>query len=76
MRQENGYISRIYTLQLGGLPLKHQNAIASVFLLCLLISSVAHASDVMTLQVEPSKVVLELGKLEGQAYRVCTPPAL
>lgn len=50
--------------------MKHQNAIASVFLLCLLISSVAHASDVMTLQVEPSKVVLELGKLEGQAYRV------
>ena len=47
-----------------------RSTIWSTFLLFVLLAAVGHAAQFMELQVEPTKIVLELAKAEGQSYRV------
>jgi hypothetical protein len=55
---------------MGGLPLKYQRFIWSIFLLLVLSTTTGYGAQSMTLEIEPSKIVLELAKDEGQSYRV------
>lgn len=54
----------------GGPLVRLRSTIWSTFLLFVLLAAVGHAAQFMELQVEPTKIVLELAKAEGQSYRV------